>query len=339
MEARQIAIDSPETFRAAVREAAEALRAGEIVAVPTETVYGLAANALSEAAVRKIYEAKGRPAENPVIVHVASFGMARECASEWPHAASALAKKFWPGPLTLVLPKAGIVPAVVAAGGRTVGLRWPAHPFMQALIQECNFPLAAPSANLANQISPTTAAHVMAGMRGRVPLVVDAGPANVGIESTVLDLSVSPPRLLRPGMVRREELEAVLSVAILETSEGEGHLKSPGLMKRHYSPKARLVTGEWRDDRELRLLAESFGVPLGSVHVLAHERIPRAEIFGRVCVIPEDAEAYARALYDELHRCDEAGASLIIVEKLPPGSAWSGLRDRLKRASTNAPAP
>ena len=162
-------------FEAAVAEAARLLRAGEVMAVPTETVYGLAANALDRAAVRKIFEVKGRPQHNPLIVHVASVEMARECVTDWPERATKLAEKYWPGPLTLVLPKSSIVPDEVTAGGATVAVRWPSHPFMQALIRRCGFPLAAPSANRSNQLSPTNAGHVIASLGDRVSLVVDGG--------------------------------------------------------------------------------------------------------------------------------------------------------------------
>ena len=160
MKTELLSTHTPALFAAAVKRAAERLRAGEVVALPTETVYGLAANALDEKAVSKIFEAKGRPAHNPIIVHVAGDAMARECVAEWPAVAEKLARAFWPGPLTLVLPRAESIPANVTAGGATVGVRWPGHPFMQAVIRECGFPLAAPSANLSNRISPTNAEHV-----------------------------------------------------------------------------------------------------------------------------------------------------------------------------------
>jgi L-threonylcarbamoyladenylate synthase len=336
MEARVFHIESPETFEEAIKAAAALLRAGQIVAVPTETVYGLAANALDGDAVRAIYRAKGRPAENPVIVHVASRTMARSCVAEWPEHAAALARAFWPGPLTLVLPKADCIPGIVTAGGPTVGVRWPAHPFTQALIRACDFPLAAPSANPANRISPTTAAHVFADMGGRVPLIVDAGPSSVGIESTVLDLSAASPRILRPGMVSREQIESALGAPLASSGGPETLLKSPGMLARHYSPRAPLVVMDWSSEAELLETMRVRGVPLEKVHLLVHERIPECGGFARISVIPQDAEAYARALYEELHRCDAEGAGLIVVEVLPRGAAWDGLRDRLKRASAGA---
>lgn len=333
MEARVLQIETAQSLDDAVEAAAALLRSGQIVAVPTETVYGLAANAFDPAAVRKIYEAKERPAENPIIVHVSSRPMVRSCVSEWPDLASTLARAFWPGALTLVLPKSDRIPSIVTAGGATVGVRWPAHPFMQALIRACDFPLAAPSANPANQISPTTAGHVYEAMKNKVPLIIDAGPSNVGIESTVLDISIEKPRILRPGMVSREQIEQVLGFTISDAEKSGGQLRSPGLLPRHYSPRAPLVVARWTGDDELLEIARQKKIPASRVHLLVHERIPQAATFARVCVIPEDPEAYARALYDELHRSDAEGAGLIIVEALPDGSAWEGLRDRLKRAS------
>jgi L-threonylcarbamoyladenylate synthase len=181
---------TPALFDIAVARAAEMLRRGEIVALPTETVYGLAANALDTTAVQKIFTAKGRPAHNPIIVHVSDLAMAQRCVSVWPDLAAKLAGAFWPGPLTLVLPCAAQIPDVVTAGGNTVGIRWPSHPFMQAVIRTCGFPLAAPSANRSNEISPTNAEHVTRSLGERIPLIVDGGPSQVGIESTVIDLAV-----------------------------------------------------------------------------------------------------------------------------------------------------
>ena len=201
---------TPALFHAAVKRAAELLRAGEVVALPTETVYGLAANALDAEAVAKIYEVKGRPAHNPIIVHVASVEMAKQCVAEWTPLAAQLAKAFWPGPLTLVLRRSQTIPGIVTAGGGTVGVRWPGHPFMQAVIRECRFPLAAPSANLSNEISPTNAEHVSKSIGDRIPLIVDGGQSQVGIESTVVDVSGGFAEILRPGMINAESIQAVV---------------------------------------------------------------------------------------------------------------------------------
>jgi len=328
-----IATDTPKAFATAVKRAVALLRAGEVVALPTETVYGLAANALDARAVAKIFKIKGRPAHNPIIVHVSSIDLAKRCASGWPEMAQKLARAFWPGPLSLVLPRAKVIPDVVTAGGPTVGLRWPSHSFIQAVIRECGFPLAAPSANPANRVSPTTAEHVHRYFGDRLPLIVDGGPCQVGIESTVLDVSVSPPRLLRPGIIHEQALLAVTGRVRLGFGRRRSVLKSPGLLRRHYAPAARLVIWSWRSERELRRRVEDSGSLLAKCHVLAHTRVPGGEGLGGVSVIPRDPGAFARALYAELHECDEAGAGLIVVENPPNTGEWRAVRDRLKRAA------
>jgi L-threonylcarbamoyladenylate synthase len=326
---------TPALFRAAVQRAAELLRAGEAVALPTETVYGLAANALDARAVERIFQIKGRPAHNPIIVHVASVGMAKRCVADWPALADRLAKSFWPGPLTLVLPRAQEIPSLITAGGPTVGVRWPSHPFIQAVIRECGFPLAAPSANPSNRVSPTTAAHVRKSLGQKLRLIVDGGQAQIGIESTVLDISGAPPRLLRPGMIHEQALIAVTGELAMGARQGAEVLKSPGLLRRHYSPKAKLVLWAWEDEKELqRRCAEAeCGVRNAAVHLVAHTRIPSGAGFGRVSVIPHDPAAFARAIYAELHQCDEVGAELIVVEALPDAPEWRAITDRLRRAA------
>jgi L-threonylcarbamoyladenylate synthase len=322
---------TPALFEAAVRRAAELLRAGEVAALPTETVYGLAANALNPDAVARIYEVKGRPAHNPIICHVASHALARRCVADWPRVAEELARAFWPGPLTLVLPRAGIIPDIVTAGGSTVGIRWPSHPFMQAVIAACDFPLAAPSANLSNQLSPTNASHVRKQLGGRIALIVDGGNCNVGIESTVVDVSVSPPRLLRPGMIHEEALLAVTGE--LAAGSGGGTLRSPGLLKKHYSPRARLLVLRWSDEADLRAQVAKLGLAVGRACVVAHTHLPGAGDWLRVSVVPHDAAAFARALYAELHHCDELGAECILAEALPDTAEWRAIADRLARAA------
>jgi len=327
---------TPELFQKAIRRAAELLCAGEVVALPTETVYGLAANAFDEQAVAKIYEVKGRPAHNPIIIHVAGNQMAQACVAEFSAVAARLAQSFWPGPLTLVLPRAKKIPVGVTAGGETVGVRWPSHPFMQAVIRECGFPLAAPSANLSNQISPTNAAHVHAQLGEKISLIVDGGQSQVGIESTVLDLTATPARILRPGMIHAESLAAVCGEVQSPKSKVQSQdstLRSPGMLQKHYSPKAKLVVLDWFDEAELRSKLSTFNFQLSTVHVIAHTKIPASFGAENVSVIPHDAEAFARALYAELHRCDAAGAKLIVVEAPPELPDWSGIADRLRRAA------
>jgi L-threonylcarbamoyladenylate synthase len=334
MRSEILSIHTAALFREAVGRAAELLRSGQLVALPTETVYGLAANAWNPDAVRRIYEVKARPPENPVIVHVAGMELARRCASNWPPLADKMATAFWPGPLTLVLPRSEEIPPIVTAGGGTVGVRWPSHPFIQAVIAACGFPLAAPSANPANQLSPTNAQHVWKSLGEKVPLIIDGGQSQVGIESAVLDLSGSPPRLLRPGMIHAESILAVIGGGDLDVGAGPSDaLRSPGLLPKHYSPRAKLVVLDWTDEADLEARLSGFNVSREKIHVVAHTRIPLREKFGRVAVIPQDAEAYARAIYAELHQCDEAGAELIVAEALPEGLEWRGIADRLRRAA------
>jgi L-threonylcarbamoyladenylate synthase len=327
--------DSPQLFEAAVVRASELLRAGEVVALPTETVYGLAVNALDLHAVARIFEIKGRPYHNPIIAHVASAKLARRCASHWPPLADRLARAFWPGPLTLVLPRGADIPDNLTAGGPTVGIRWPSHPFIQAVIQRCGFPLAAPSANLSNRVSPTNARHVLKQLGHKIRLIVDGGQSQVGIESTVVDLTNSPPRLLRPGMIHREALLAVTGELAAGPDPASGILRSPGLLRKHYSPRARLIVCAWSNETELRAHIVQHGFSWRKTHIIAHTNIPPAEELGGVSVIPHDAEAFARAIYAQLHECDDAGAELIVVEALPESDEWRALSDRLNRAAAS----
>jgi len=320
-----------------VRQAVELLRTGEVIVLPTETVYGLAANALDAKAVLKIFDVKGRPANNPIIVHVAGVEMAKRCVANWPASADKLAKAFWPGPLTLVLPRAGEIPGIVTAGGATVGVRWPSHPFIQAVIRECGFPLAVPSANLSGCVSPTNVEHVRKQLGGKISLIVDGGQSQIGIESAVLDLTVWPPQILRPGMIHVESLAAVMGEVRSQKSEvrrkSSKALRSPGLLKKHYAPKAKLLVLNWRDDADLRKQIENRRFETGNCCVIAHTRIPAAANFACVSVIPHDAEAFAQAIYAELHRCDEMGAKLVVVEAPPALPEWSGIADCLQRAA------
>jgi L-threonylcarbamoyladenylate synthase len=307
------------------------LRAGGLVAFPTETVYGLGANALDGAAVARIFAAKGRPANNPVIVHVADPGESLRVASAWPDAAARLVERFWPGPLTLVLPRRPEVPDVVTAGGLTVALRLPAHPIALALIREAGVPLAAPSANRSNRLSPTLAEHVLRDLNGRIDLILDGGPTPGGIESTVLDLSRQPPRLLRPGPIEPSALEEIVGPIEQSTVKREGEaLPSPGMLPRHYAPRTpmELVTGGLERVRQL----SRDGV---RVAWLVWSEVPEAVMVEGVQVarLPSDALGYAARLYQSLHALDDAGVDRIVAEMPPEGEEWLGVRDRLRRAS------
>ncbi len=328
METLVLSIDAKCPDSAVIVRAANVLRAGGLVAFPTETVYGLGANALDAAAVQRIFTAKGRPARNPLIVHTRDIRAARQLAAAWPETASTLAQKFWPGPLTLVLPKAGSIPALVTAGGSTVALRVPAHAVALALLSACQIPLAAPSANRSTQLSPTCAAHVLSGLAGRVDLVLDAGPTTGGLESTVLDLSANPPVLLRPGLVKPEEIEAVIGPIVRLRSETPGSpLKSPGMLERHYAPRTPLKCVAALDNEYLHgLLGQNIKFGL-----LTYASVASMDI--KAIVLPRDAKGYAAGMYAALHELDAAGLDLIVALLPPDTEDWLAVRDRLQRAA------
>jgi len=298
-----------------LRRAAVFLRAGRLVAFPTETVYGLGANALDAEAVGRIFTAKGRPATSPLIVHVDSVEMARNLVTEWPDSADALASKCWPGPLTLVLPKKPVVPGRVTAGLPTVGLRIPSHPVALALIRAAGVPLAAPSANRFTELSPTTAQHVRSGLGNRVDLILDGGPCAVGIESTVLSLAEGVPRLLRPGMITQEQIESVIG-PVSSPNPTNGAHAAPGMHPQHYQPKTSLFLGPPP--------AEGRGA-----YLWWSESRPSA----RSTPMPADPSAYAAILYGVLHQLDSEDWDYIAVEPVPLGVEWAAIRDRLSRAA------
>jgi L-threonylcarbamoyladenylate synthase len=306
-----------------IQQAAALLREGKLVAFPTETVYGLGANALDPAAVARIFEAKGRPMTSPIIVHVSSTEMARTVVSEWPESAELLTQRFWPGALTLVLKKQPSIPALVTAGLNTVGVRVPANPIALALIEAAQVPIAAPSANRFTQLSPTTAQHVREGLGDRVAHVLDGGPCTVGIESTVLSLADPAPLLLRPGGISREQIEDVIG-PIAQQSEPteEAHL-SPGMHPRHYSPRTHLLlvfNGQLpHQGRGAYLQLQC--APVGHVEA--------------VVLMPATAGAYAAQLYRTLHEIDARGLDWIAVDIPPDTPEWEAVRDRLKRAATH----
>ncbi len=316
----------------AIREAAEIINHGGLVAFPTETVYGLGADATNSDAVRRIFEAKGRPATNPVIVHVADLAMARSCIEgEWPKNAERLASRFWPGPLTLVLPRSKRVPGIVSAGRETVGIRVPDHRVARALIAAAGVPIAAPSANRSTGISPTKAEHVLKDLDGRIDLLLDAGPTMVGIESTVLDLSGEHPRILRPGMIGVDELEAVLNAPVAFKDVGKGHAEgegfgSPGQMALHYAPRTAT------ECRAIERVSEEPGEePVGLV-VLGHPGLIVTWSAAEKVDLTSPEEA-AEGLYAALHRLDEMGLRRIIVIEPPGSPEWTAIADRVRRAS------
>ncbi len=311
----------PTVDPAAIDRAAQLLRGKHLVAFPTETVYGLGANALDAEAVAHIYAVKGRPATSPLIVHVASIEMAKSLVTEWPEAAGRLATKFWPGPLTLVLPKRPAVPDIVTAGLPTVALRMPSHPIALALIRAAGVPLAAPSANRFTELSPTTAEHVRQSLGIDVDFILDGGPCQIGIESTVLSLVDTPPTLLRPGANSRAELEAIVGSVNIPQEGALGAHPSPGMHHRHYSPHTSLFLS-----RDGNLPDEGHGI------YLQHGNRPsRPDIAIRV--MPHSAADYAAVFYDALHQADSGGYSWIAVDLPPDAPEWEAVQDRLRRAA------
>jgi L-threonylcarbamoyladenylate synthase len=312
---------------AVLAEAADLLRAGRLVVFPTETVYGLGADATNAAAASAVFAAKGRPAINPLIVHVPSGGDVLRVAGDFPESARRLVERFWPGPLTLVLPKGRAVAEAVTGGGPTVAVRVPAHPVALGLLRAAGVPVAAPSANRSSQLSPTTAAHVLAGLDGRVDLVIDAGPTTGGLESTVLDLTRTPPRLLRPGLIAPGELEAV--VGVIQRPAGPATdgpaLPSPGMLDRHYAPRTPLVC--LPPTEAARAVAS--GERVGWLTATKGPAGPSVE-----CVrLPADPAVWAARLYAELHRLDGMGLELVVVDMPPAAEEWLAVRDRLRRAA------
>jgi L-threonylcarbamoyladenylate synthase len=303
-------------------EAAAFLRRGELVAFPTETVYGLGADALSEEAVEKIFEAKGRPADNPLIVHVADRDQVREVAADLPGPAEMLLDHFAPGPLTLILPKAAAVPSVVTAGLNTVGVRLPAHPVAQAFLRACDTPVAAPSANRSGRPSPTTWQAVAEDLDGRIACILKGGATDAGVESTVLDCTSSPPTVLRPGAVPVEELEAIIGAVRVDEDESADAPRSPGTKHRHYAPAA-----------QVRLVDDpAEGVPTSSAGYIGLDAPNSPDAFRSVHVAA-DVEAYAHRLFAFFRECDRAGCDTIYAQTVPDEGLGRALNDRLARAA------
>ena len=309
------------------------LERGGLVAFPTETVYGLGARGLHADEVAKIFAAKGRPAGHPVILHVDGDARARSLAAEWSDTAALLARDFWPGPLTLVVPRGPNVPPEVSGGLDTVGLRAPNHPVALALIRAVGEPLAAPSANAHTHISPTTAEHVARSLGDKVDLILDAGPCTHGIESTVVALgdpsTGRPLRILRPGAITLEQLRAIDAGAVDGTTaiEGDAPRAAPGMAAKHYAPQTRVML----------VSHGAFAVPAGqraAAIVSSAEARAAAAACDPLLVLPDDPAGYARELYAALHTADAAGVDVIVIETPPLADpAWRAVADRLSRAA------
>jgi L-threonylcarbamoyladenylate synthase len=314
-----------------IAAAAVVIQRGGLVAFPTETVYGLGADALNERAVLGIFAAKGRPSYNPIIAHVASVEQAQSLVTRWPPWAAALATAFWPGPLSLVLPRAAHVPLALTAGRNTVAVRMPAHPVALALIEAAGCPIAAPSANRFTEISPTTADHVAHGLGDRVDMILDGGPTQVGIESTVVDVSGDAPVLLRPGTLSRIEIERVLGTTLRDPApavEATEARLSPGMIERHYAPRARVVLVEPADVAAVIARESTAGHRVGVIVIVAS--VSSAAVVHR---LPADALGYARQLYAALHAVDDAACDVVCIERPPESADWVGVNDRVRRAA------
>ena len=339
-----LTLDARRPDPAGIDRAASLLRAGGLVAFPTETVYGLGAHALDTRAVRRIFAAKGRPAEDPLIVHVHDVSEIRRLTAEVPDAAAALASRFWPGPLTMVMRRSELVPAEVTAGLDTVALRVPAHPIAHALIAAAGIPIAAPSANLFSRPSPTRAEHVLEDLAGRIDLVIDGGPTEVGVESTVIDVTTQTPMVLRPGAVTLEMIRAVLPNARMQERVFRAGLsqRSPGLLSKHYSPRAPLTLYEGAaaavssriaaDAAEALSRGQRVGVVAADEDPIAMHIPPGLDLV--TLGSERDAAALAANLYSALRTLDAAGVDLILVRLfLDESGLGVAIRDRLRRAA------
>lgn len=330
-----VVVDRSKPDPRAIARAVSVLLSGGLVAFPTETVYGLGALALDPNALSRIFAAKGRPSHHPLIAHVTGIAQAKTLIEPWSALADRLATTFWPGPLTLIGNRSGIVPSALTGGHASVAVRAPSHPVAIALIAAAGVPLAAPSANRYQAISPTSAAHVVAGLGNEVDLVLDGGSCTEGVESTVLDITGAAPRILRPGPLSLKTLQKVASTIVLadETADDDAMRASPGLDRRHYAPRATLVIAPnatvavelakqvlMRDEERVALM-------LWDHHPDAMAHVVRT--------MPSRAHEYARDLYATLHDLDALGVQIVIAQAVPDDSEWDAVRDRLARASAD----
>ena len=350
MKTRVIQVDRERPDPAAIEEAAAALREGKLVVFPTETVYGLGAQALDPVAVQKIFDAKERPANDPLIVHLAHIGQVNQCAVGMPAGARKLGLSFWAGPLTLILQKKPEVPDLVTAGLPSEALRVPSHRVARALMEMAGVPIAAPSANRFSRPSPTTAAHVIEDLDGRVDLILDAGPTDIGLESTIVDFTVEPPVLRRPGGITFEQVHSLVPEVIVQSgqAEGEAPQAAPGQMTRHYAPRAELTLYEGPSDAVVRRVSadvrsataggDRVGIlaPDEDLSALAPEIASRASA-GRIETVPygsrADLERCGRELYASIRALDATGVSRILAVGVGSEGLARAIHDRLRRAA------
>ena len=330
-EAEGIQMQDPSN-KETIAEAARRIHAGELVAFPTETVYGLGADASSDAAVAKIFAAKGRPADHPLIVHLAGASQVNDYASSVPPFAARLMQAFWPGPLTVILPRQEGVATAAAGGQNSIGLRCPSHPVALAFLKACATGVAGPSANRFGRVSPTTAAHVQDEF-GDALLILDGGPCEVGIESSIVDCTRGRPVLLRPGVLRRAQLEVACGEPVLAPEDIDGDAAAPrasGTLESHYAPKAKV---RLMDAGAIQTALDLLGAEAANIAIYARSimRIQSEKVLYRR--MPDDALATAQQLFAVLRDFDAQGVKLIWVENLPDAGDWDGVRDRLTRAA------
>jgi L-threonylcarbamoyladenylate synthase len=322
-----------------IREAATLLQRGEVVGMPTETVYGLAGDAANAEAVARIFEAKGRPSDNPLIVHIAAWEQLEGLVRRVPEAARKAMQAFWPGPLTLIMPKGEKVGQAVTAGLDTVAVRWPAHPVAQQLILASGLPIAAPSANTSGRPSTTEALHVLEDLRGKIPAILDGGPSKVGLESTVLDITGKIPVVLRPGGVTVEALREVLGTvkvheSALKPLAKDAAAPSPGMKHKHYAPKAPAILFEGESDKVADALSRWYDEHLEeNPYILALTDVAKRLGERRVRIMGESAGDAAHSVFAELRALDEAGAGLILIQGVDKEGIGLAVMNRLLRAS------
>lgn len=323
-----------------VAQAAAYIRAGEVVAFPTETVYGLGADALNAQAVHRIFEAKGRPADNPLIVHIAALDQLDALVTDVPEAAWRLIEAFWPGPMTLILPKRDCIPDVVSAGLSTVGIRFPSHPVAQELIRRSGCPIAAPSANRSGRPSPTRASHVLEDMQGRIPMILDGGPCAVGLESSVIDVTGGTPVVLRPGgvtpeMVARAAGGVRVDEHVMKPLEAGETARSPGMKYRHYAPKAEMTIFTGAPDAVSRAIRSRYDAAPRGAAILSLEEHVAGYGARRVFSLGSlsHAQEAAGALFDLLREMDALGVERIYAEALDPHGIGLAVMNRMGRAA------
>ena len=327
-----IKVNSDRPQEEAIEQSAAIIRSGGLVAFPTETVYGLGADAMSEAAVRKIFEAKGRPADNPLIVHVSDRSMVDLVASRVSEKAERVIAEFWPGPLALVLDRSPGVAHSVSAGLPTVAVRMPQNKIAIELIRRARTPIAAPSANRSGRPSPTSAAHVARDLEGRIDMILDGGETSIGIESTVLDMTTDTAMILRPGWITEDRLAGVIGPTMRAVSPQELH-RSPGTRYRHYSPRARVVLIERGSPESVERLTREY-LEQGAVGFIGHTRINVEDPKLYAINLESSADDYARSIYAALRELDDKNPRVILVEGISGRGEGAAVMDRLRRAAS-----